>query len=345
MYKIKENKDIKVLKSSNYNYYFDKNTGCFARWGKTTDEDPVFSPFGPEILDYEVTDICNGIGNKGPCSFCYKSNTGKNSNNVSFNDFKTIFHKLPPTITQIAFGVDSKGTSNPDMLKMMWYARENGVIPNVTVADIDDEMAKSLAEVCGAVSISRYEDKNYCYDSINLLYKHGLKQINIHILVSDSTIDQIYETFHDYLNGEERLKGLNSIVLLSLKQKGRGKHFKRLSQEKFKEMVNFALDNNIPIGFDSCGANKLLKSIEGETLKRIEPFVEPCESFGLFSAYINCKNEYFPCSFAEGEGNWKEGINMLEIDDFLKEVWYNEKLNDDRKKSLSKNRECLIYKI
>ena len=44
------------------------------------------------------------------------------------------------------------------------------------------------------------------------------------------------------------------IVLLSLKPKGRAiNRFHKLPQEKFNELVNFALENNIGIGFDSCG--------------------------------------------------------------------------------------------
>lgn len=46
--------------------------------GKTKEEDPEYAPF-PEILDIEVSTICNGIPNvsgiESPCAFCYKSNT------------------------------------------------------------------------------------------------------------------------------------------------------------------------------------------------------------------------------------------------------------------------------
>jgi len=33
------------------------------------------SPFGPEILDIEITTICSGIGNYGPCKFCSPAGT------------------------------------------------------------------------------------------------------------------------------------------------------------------------------------------------------------------------------------------------------------------------------
>ena len=60
----------KIVSSENYNYIFDRETGFFARWGKTRDDDPIMSPFGPEILDIEVSTICN-MG----CTFCFPSKT------------------------------------------------------------------------------------------------------------------------------------------------------------------------------------------------------------------------------------------------------------------------------
>ena len=47
---ISETPKKKLICSKEYNYRFDKETGFFARWGKTKEEDPLFSPFGPEII-------------------------------------------------------------------------------------------------------------------------------------------------------------------------------------------------------------------------------------------------------------------------------------------------------
>lgn len=54
--KIFDNGKIRKVKSENYNYIYDYNTGFFARWGKTKNDDPWMAPF-PEILDMEVTTI------------------------------------------------------------------------------------------------------------------------------------------------------------------------------------------------------------------------------------------------------------------------------------------------
>jgi len=335
----------KILQSDNYNYMFDKQSGFFARWGKTKEDDPDFSPFGPEILDIEVTTKCKGPGNK-LCKFCYKSNT-PNGKNMSFKTFKTILNKLPRTLTQCAFGADAQAESNPDLWKMMDYCRNNSynqIVPNITVADISDETADKLVKYCGAVAVSRYADKEYCYNSVKRLTDRDLSQTNIHIMISEETFDQAIETINDYKH-DERLSKLNAIVFLSLKQKGRGTDFNPLSMVKFKQLVDLALDTQTPIGFDSCSANKFLASIKGrDNYKQLEQMTEPCESL-CFSAYVDVNATFFPCSFSTCCSGWDSGIDMLECQDFLKDVWFNEKSIQYRQNIIKCGRNCMFYKI
>src|SRR5208283_5840830 len=93
-----EDENVKKVKSPFYNYYFRKSDGFFARWGAKKEDNPQFSPFGNEILDIEITTICNGVkpveGAAHPCRFCYKSNT-PNGKNMSFDTFKAVLDKLP----------------------------------------------------------------------------------------------------------------------------------------------------------------------------------------------------------------------------------------------------------
>lgn len=331
-----------------YNYNFNEVTGYFIRAGKTlaAKDDPIMAPV-PEILDLEVTDVCFGPGGKenkpNVCKFCYKSNTPKGSN-MSYETFRTIIDKMP-WLTQIAFGADAQGTANPDLFSMMAYARSKGIIPNITIADISDKTANMLSRLCGAVAVSRYEDKNYCYNSIKRLVDYGLKQVNIHILASSQTYDQIMETFNDYLSGESRLKGLNAIVLLNLKRKGRGVGYTRMSDEQFNHIVTFALNNNIPLGFDSCGAHRFLNAIKNrEDASHLETYVEPCES-GLFSSYLNLKGEFFPCSFSENTSKWQTGLDVVNCNDFVKDIWNHPRTIEFRNMLLNNNRNCPIYKV
>ena len=61
---------IKRVRSPDYNYDFNTETGMFARWGETLEDDPQWSPQGPEILDVEISTIC-----RGGCQFCFPAGT------------------------------------------------------------------------------------------------------------------------------------------------------------------------------------------------------------------------------------------------------------------------------
>ena len=341
----------KICRSSDYNFIFNKKNGFFARWGTKKENDPLYGP-SPEIADIEITTICDGTGGK-LCKFCYKSNT-PNGKNMSFETFKKIFHNLPKTLGQIAFGADSHATSNPELFDMMHYCRNNDynyVVPNITVAEISEETADKLAEVCGAVAVSRYENKNICYDSVKMLTDRGMPQINIHFMISLETFEQAMETLNDILT-DPRLEKMGAIVFLSLKKKGRGKNFTPLSQDKFKQLVDFSLENNISIGFDSCSAYKFLQSVkDSDNFEQFKMCSEPCES-SAFSIYCNSDGTFFPCSFAEGHQEWKEGLDLANCDNFYKDIWYHpktiafrESLLNTSKNNLLHCRECPLFKI
>jgi MoaA/NifB/PqqE/SkfB family radical SAM enzyme len=163
---------LKAVQSRNYNFIFDKVTGEFCRWGKTKDDDPQYSPFGPELLDIEVSTVCNGTGT--PCAFCYKAN-GPRGKNMSLDTFKTVLSKFDLNIlTQIAFGIGDID-ANPDLFAMFRHCRENGIIPNVTINGygMTAELTDALVTLCGAVAVSCYE-KDLCYNTVEMLGKAGL---------------------------------------------------------------------------------------------------------------------------------------------------------------------------
>ena len=328
---IKENKQLKVLRSEEYNYNFDKNTGYFARWGKEEKDDPTFSPFGPEIADIEISTVCSGVTGIGVCKFCYKSNTPK-GDNMSLDTFKKVFHNLPRTVTQIAFGIGNlpnhKHGGNPDMWAIFDYCNEHGVKPNVTVngEGVDDAIADRLASTCGGVAVSVY-DKDVSYNAIKKLTDRGMKNVNIHFMICEQTFETAKEVILD-IKSDKRLEKLHALVLLSLKPHGRGKntYYTRLSQERFNELVEFVMLNKAPIGFDSCSAAKFARAILNHPNREvIMQMVEPCEST-KFSMYINTDGRYFPCSFMEGEnvengGNWTQGLDVANTPDFMADIW------------------------
>lgn len=335
-----ETSTTKICISNDYKYVFQKDSGSFIRCGSTLKDDPLFSPIGPEILDLEVSTICHGLGT--PCSWCYKGSTPK-GRNMSFETFKTIFHKMPKTLTQIAFGIGDLG-GNSDLFKIMEYCRTNPhtqVIPNITINgyNLTDEYAKKLVNLCGAVSVSRYTPKDVCYDAVKKLTDLGLKQCNIHALVANQTKEDCFDLMKD-IQTDSRLKNLNAVVFLLLKPKGSRNKLTSISLEDYKKIIRYAMDNKIRVGTDSCAAPLFMKSLNEKELEDNLDFIESCESFGLFSSYVNVDGDYFPCSFAEGVGEWKKGISVLNCNDFLKDIWFSEKLKMWRDISLAGSSKC-----
>jgi len=347
-YTLFETLEIKAVRGEDYNFFFNKDTGFFARWGKNHKDDPQFSPIGNEILDLEITTKCLGVPNnngiKTPCKFCYKSNTA-NGLNMSFETFKIIIDKMGDQCGQIAFGADSEAKSNPELWKMMEYCREKGIVPNITVANIDDETADKLVKYCGAVAVSRYENKNICYDSVKKLTDKGLNQVNIHMLVSEETYEQCKETIIDKIR-DTRLSKLNAIVFLSLKKRGRGSKFTRMTDEHFQEIMDLAIQNKIGFGGDSCSAHKMMKALEKypELYKKAQEMIEPCES-SCMSAYVSVDGKYYPCSFCEGIGDWGEGIDVVTCSNFLNDIWNSEKTKKFRENLLKNGRKCPMFEV
>ena len=363
---IKQNSQIFVGPNSDYKVYIDNNgnrfiesnkndfhlfflksNGWTAKWGKTFQDNPSYCPFGNEIADIEITKMCRGIrnieGKKTPCPWCYKSNT-PNGSYMSFETFKTIFDKLnaSKTMTQIAFGVDAEASDilNPDIWKIMDYSIANNVTPNITVADIDEYTAEHLVSRCGAIAVSYYGtiDKNRCYDSVKLLLDKAKAinknmKINIHCLLSKETYNSTIELIEDYYK-DPRLKDMGAIVFLSLKQKGRGQYFNKLTDQEFKVIIDLCFFHQVQFGLDSCSAPKFMNAIQDRHDANLYyTYIESCESC-MYSIFIDVNGMFYPCSFMEKEGDWKVGIDVTKIKDFVKDVWYEKRVIDWRNESI-----------
>jgi hypothetical protein len=208
MYKIRESADYKNIIGPEFNLIFRKRDGFTMTWGKTQEDDPQYSPVGPIILDIEVSEACHEM-----CPFCYKANT-PNGRNMTFETFKTIFHKLPRSLTQAAFGIGSIDT-NPDLKRMMNYCRNNdyqSIVPNITIngSRMTDDWFDYLADTCGAVAVSYY-DKDRCFGGVKELTDRGMEQVNIHALLAEETFEKCMEAI-DLVQTDSRLENLNAIV-------------------------------------------------------------------------------------------------------------------------------------
>jgi len=355
-YVLLENEYAKTVIGPDYNYIFLKqdkfglSSGFFQRWGKTINDDPTYAPVGPEILDIEISvNGCPPVGKDGKCCrFCYKNNTNLPPENMTLDTFKSIIDKFPKVLTQVAFGITGVQT-NPDFIPMMKYCREIGIIPNFTLsgADLTNELADEISTVCGALAVSAYStDKNVCYDTVKKFTDRGMRQVNIHIMVSQETLPFVYEVLTDRLT-DPRLKDMHAIVFLGVKPKGRAKgHFHSLTKDQYGELVKKALDSGVNFGFDSCSAQKYFNAInqmnlDPNVLSSMTECGEPCES-SCMSAYINTIGEYWHCSFTENEPS-QTCINVLTAKDFISDVWYSDSVKKFRSESLIAGRQCTVF--
>ena len=174
--------------------------------------------------------------------------------------------------------------------------------------------------------------------------------INIHIMVSVQTLPFVMEVIKDRMT-DPRLAKMNAIVFLGVKPKGRAKGtYDPLPADKYAMIVKLCLALNIPFGFDSCSAPRFEKAVDNMNIKpelksELKMMSESCES-SLFSSYINTLGEYWHCSFSEENEN-VDSVNVLEANDFLKDVWHNPVVKDFRDKTISSAcngcRECVVY--
>lgn len=347
-YTIIDGADVKLCVSDDYNSVFNKITGSFTRWGKTKEDDPERAPF-PEIMDIEIATACDGIGEKEGatpkvCRFCYKSNR-RQGEQMSLETFKVLFSRLPKGTNQIAFGIGNL-YGHDDMWGIFQHTRDNGVIPNVTINgwELTDEIADKLASLMGAVAVSRYNPKDVCYDAVKKLTDRGMTQCNIHQLVSLESYDNCMELLRD-MQTDSRLAKLNAAVFLMLKPKGRGTALGQMKDyDKYKAMVDYALERGLRIGFDSCSVPSFLNVAKDHPdYVMFEQSTDRCES-GLFSLYIDVKGKVWPCSFGQNRDDL-EPIDVLAIEDFSRDVWNSPQMDRWRKRLTDNNRSCILHDL
>ena len=60
---------------------------------------------------------------------------------------------------------------------------------------------------------------------------------------------------------------------------------------------------------------------------------------------INAHGEAFPCSFTEGTKGWETGIDVVNCNNFVDDVWNNSRIQNFREMLLLNGRSCPIYNI
>ena len=299
---------------------------------------------------------------------------------MSIFNYKRIIEVLNQnnTLTQVALGIGDIDT-NPDLEDILKYTRECNIVPNITIngTRMNDYYFDMLAKYCGAVSVSHYnlESTLHCINELHSRINHDnntLKNVNIHIILCKDTLEITFKFMKEYKNFIQEKVG--AIVFLTMKPIGNRNPYisnndSKITEDEYKEIIDFAIDNGISIGFDSCGCNRFLNAIKNDNNKyeKYKIYSESCEST-LFSIYVNVDGIVFPCSFCEHSLDFyhctefgigynpkdKESCICL-VDknkklDLLMDVWFNERLISFRKlliDSMKKNehncRECPLF--
>jgi len=331
-----ENDDnFRSIYSPEYNMVFNKTHGIMARWGKTLDDDAVFCPYGPEIIDLEIA--VNGCPNR--CAFCYKSNDSGSPRVMSMEMLGDILDRLPFTVCTIALGITNIGAI-PDFEAVLRLIRDHDIIPTFTVSGLDnisDDLIDMFGRYVGSVSVSVHDnDPKMCYTTA-MRIRERVQQTNLHLVVSEGRKEFCQQVI------AEAPTSISALVMLMLKPKGRAKEMgdRPASSETVDELIGACLERSINIGFDSCTSDKASRSLKSRGLD-VSMLCEPCES-SLFSAYINIDGELWFCSFAEGEEQ-VEPVNVLAHDSFY-EVWSHSNTVKFRNRVLDCGRNCPVWEL
>ena len=283
-----------------YTSIFDPDTGTGVR-GNVCDEagtdtgiDPFMASF-PELLDVGIMGSC-AHGKSGLCLQsgveCYQNGIGISEEDMPYSNFKKIIDECKGRTFQVALG----GRGDPDMHKeivpILRYARENGVVPNFTTSGfgLKKELLSVVKECCGAVAVSWYRNE-YTQRAIELFLEAGIRT-NIHYCLSSATIDEAI----DLMENKRYPAEINRVIFLLHKPVGLGTHANVLKTNDPRIERFFSLFDSSNLmdksGFDSCSVPGLLRYTS-----KIEPMcIEACEA-GRFSAYITPNFKLVPCSF------------------------------------------------
>jgi hypothetical protein len=328
-----ENKEKKYVVSKNYNCILDKKTDYFLRCGKNIENIPLSGAL--EYVDIELSTIYT---NTNKYEFLFKKDI-EHPKYMKFNTFRKIIDILPKSLNHINFIVDPECKTNPDIWKILYYCNLKNISSSITVDNIDIEKSKKISNLCKSVSVNLHLDKNICYNTIKRLNKYNVKP-NLNILVSKDTHHMIIRTLYDYYR-DERLKNINSIFFIGLKNDENWRFLKELENNEFKSIVNDMLDKKIPFGLDNYLSFYFISHIKNNLKHYYNMSFVPCESL-TFHAYIDINGYIFPCKYYVPKKQNFIGFSLFDKRGFDK-LWFHKNFNQIRNDFISNNKNGIRY--
>lgn len=303
--------------SKEYNFYGDTETGLTIRFGKTVNDNPITAPW-PELADISISNHCT----KG-CEFCYRDSTDNNSF-MSTAEYEYVLDSLTSSkwgsVFQVALG-GGEPLEHPDFIEILDISKRKGIVANFTTngIHINEIVAKNLVGRVGAVAISTRNIDEVEINKLRLLIDNGIKT-NLHFVLDKKSIHNAIELLEGKYN--DVLNGLNGVIFLTYKPKGRANTEDCLTIDKTFEKFTNMIDNNscgIRIGFDACFVPVLMKYTDTNV-----DYIDSCEC-GFFSIYIDENSNVKPCSFANND---RYSYNLKEYT--MEEIW-NQKYQEYRR--------------
>jgi radical SAM protein with 4Fe4S-binding SPASM domain len=304
--------------AEHFRSYFNQATGHYLRTGILDEQgaDTGVEPFRasfPQLLDVGIMGHC-AYGLSGLCDHtgftCYQDGTHVSQPNMKLEDFISIARQCQGRVFQFALGGRGDPELHEDFEAILAAAREWGIVPNLTTSGwlLTRDKAVLIKKYCGAAAVSWY-GKPHTQRAIDLLLNEGVTT-NIHVVLSESTIDQTL----NLIQGRAFPEGINRVVFLLYKPAGR-KQAGVLKPDNPRVAEFFRLidqpGNIAYVGFDSCCVPALVNNC-----RNIDPACyDACEA-ARFSAYIAPDMHMAPCSFDQ-RGRWAVNLRAYSI----REAW------------------------
>jgi len=275
-----------------YNFVGDPVSGATFRWGAVAADDPSCAPW-PELADIAISNYCTAS-----CSFCYRDSRA-DGQFMSVADYWFVMAQLRSdtwgSVFQVALG-GGEPLEHPELIDIVEMTRQFGVVPNITTNGIHvtPVIASHLSGKVGAIAVSVSDIKSYPVSSVRHFVEADIRT-NIHFLLRKASLSQATAI----LNGEydDMLKGVNAVIFLTHKAKGRASADNNLEWDDELRTFIAAIDARrtvVRIGFDACFVPMLLCRTQLDAR-----LIDPCEC-GFFSIYVDEMLNVSPCSFSSG---------------------------------------------
>ncbi|MGR7776605.1 radical SAM/SPASM domain-containing protein [Klebsiella aerogenes] len=294
-------------KKLGYCTFFNSKTGFFARVPEKGQQEPFWSPHGPELMDISITNWCD----KG-CSFCYKSSS-KRGAHMALNDYKNVIDQAADMgVFQVALG-GGNPNQHPDFIEILKYTASKEIVPNFTTngRGLNDEILEATRKYCGAVAVSAYFP--YC-DISETIAKLVLKNIkvNVHFILDNNSIDTAIKWLRE---PPKFLAGINAIIFLNYKPSGRRVYESKMlrNSPRLDEFFELATSprRRLKVGFDACCVSGVFARTNANPV-----MVDACDA-GRFSMYVSEDLKVYPCSFQSS----LSGGDQLNDENTLLDIW------------------------